>query len=218
MFVRGEGKLIHNRRNQLRVLEHGGESFVVKCFALPSLPNRIIYALFRQSKAERSYHYADMLNRNGFASPEPVAFANQTLFGLWFTRSYYVSRLSKLPYTFENLSDNSIPPEEQIPYLEAVGRFTGRFHNACMLHKDYNGGNLLLGIQQGEVKVELIDLNRIRFHKVGREEGCRNFAERIVADERQWRVMAKTYAAERGLDADWCLTCILQTTEKLKQA
>ncbi len=213
MCRRKEGQLIHDSRNQLRILHHGDEAFVVKCFALPSLPNRLIYAIFRQSKAERSFRYASLLNQRGFGSPQPVAFAEQKMMGLWLTHSYYVSLLSRLPYTFDSLTDGTIAEDEQPPYLEAVGRFTGRFHNANMIHKDYNGGNLLLGTEQGEARVELVDLNRIRFRPVSAEEGCRNFAERIVATERQWQVMARAYAEVRGLDADWCLASILQSTE-----
>ena len=96
-----------------------------------------------------------------------------------------------------------------------MGRFTARFHNAGMLHKDYNNGNLLLGInEQGQAHVELVDLNRIRFHRVGAEEGCRNFVERIAASPRQWSVMVKNYTKERGIDTQQCLDWMADTQKK----
>lgn len=216
-FAREEGLLIHNRRNQLRVLQApDGTPVVVKAFALPSLPNRLIYALFRRSKAERSYRYAQRLNRQGLGSPTPVAFGEEKKNGVWFKRSYYVSVESTLPYTFFNVSDGMFQgTDTEDKLLKAVGCFTARFHNAGMLHKDYNNGNLLLGIDdKGEAHVELVDLNRIRFHRVGQKEGCRNFAERITASPRQWSVMARSYAEERGIDTQKCLEWIMETLNK----
>ncbi len=220
LFAEGQGVLIHDRRNQLRILENKGQKFVVKSFAFPSLPNRFIYAMLRQSKAERSFRYAQMLNSEGFGSPEPVAFAEQKSAGMWFGKSYYVSLLSSLPHTFLDVAHGRVTDKEVVEkYLEAVGHFTGRFHNAGMLHKDYNDGNLLLGIdQEGKAQVELIDLNRIRFHHVSLEEGCRNFTERINATPEQWQVMARCYARERGTDAGKCLELMLPGIEKSNKA
>lgn len=216
-FARGEGLLIHNRRNQLRVLSApDGTQVVVKAFALPNLPNRLIYALFRKSKAERSFRYATLLNERGLGSPTPVAFGEEKKHGVWFGRSYYVSVKSTLPYTFSDVADGKFNnTEAEYALLWAVGRFTARFHNADMLHKDYNNGNLLLGFDsKGEARVELVDLNRIRFHRVGKTEGLRNFTERITADIRQWTVMGESYAKERGLDAKKCLEKIIDLQTK----
>jgi hypothetical protein len=56
----------------------------------------------------------------------------------------------------------------------------------------------------GQVLVELIDLNRLRFHQVDLDEGCKNFAERLPANDRQRRIMAEVYARIRHFDADEC--------------
>ena len=57
-FLRGEGVVIHKGRNELRKMECGGRTYVVKSFHQPNLINRFIYGIFRASKAKRSYLYA----------------------------------------------------------------------------------------------------------------------------------------------------------------
>ena len=71
----------------------------------------------------------------------------------------------------------------------------------CIRFKETDGG----------VKVEIIDLNRIRFRKVGIEEGCRNF-ERLPVKEGWCKIMGETYARERGFDIDVCCRFIYEAT------
>lgn len=201
------GRIIHDLRNQLRILTHGEQEFVVKRFAQPNIINRVAYAFLRQSKAKRSFLYADMLRREGFGSPIPVAYLEQRILGLWFTNSYYVSLRSKLPLTYADLHTDRVDPEEKEKYLLAIGHFTARFHKAGMIHKDYNEGNLLLGMDvQGNVEIELIDLNRIRLRVVGLREGCENMIARLHASPSELEFLAKGYAQERGADVQQCLS------------
>jgi hypothetical protein len=93
-------------------------------------------------------------------------------------------------------------------FLVAVAKTTARLHECGFLHKDYSAGNILLReLEDGTVRVEIIDLNRIRFRKIGLEEGCKNF-ERLPMNEDIVRVMAPPYAAARNLDAMKCQTAM----------
>ena len=58
-----------------------------------------------------------------------------------------------------------------------------------------------------EVKLEIIDLNRIRFQKVNMEKGCKNF-ERLPGTPEMIRIMAEEYAKARGFDALKCYEII----------
>lgn len=208
-FAQGEGELIHDRRNQLRILPMGEEEVVVKRFALPNLLNRFVYALLRSSKAKRSFLYARLLRAKGLGSPRPVAYLEERLLGICLLRSYYVSLRSRLPYTYADVAGEALPRPLMEQFLRAVGRFTARFHMAGMLHKDYNNGNLLLGLDAGgEAQVELVDLNRIRFHHVGLKEGCQNMVERLDYKPWQLALLAEGYARERGVDVEQCLAWI----------
>ena len=58
-------------------------------------------------------------------------------------------------------------------------------------------------VADGTVRVEIIDLNRIRFRKIGLEEGCKNF-ERLPMNEEIVSIMASPYAAARNFDVAQC--------------
>ena len=209
-FNSKQGELLYCHRNELRAFTVGERRVVVKSFAIPNALNRIVYGFIRKSKAQRSYEYARLLLSKGIDSPEPVAWLSVRN-GFLFTRSYYVSRQSTCPYDYNTLLDGKVADlDEQNHYLQLVAHTVGRMHNCGMLHRDLSGGNILFG--DGD-RVEIIDLNRIRFQKVDINEGCRNFSERLMA-RRSWReLMAREYAAERGFDADECLRLISQYNE-----
>ena len=53
-----EGTTIYEGRNVLKRFNIEGCELVVKSFKVPFFVNRVVYALFRKSKARRSYEYA----------------------------------------------------------------------------------------------------------------------------------------------------------------
>lgn len=205
-FRMGNGQVIYNRRNQLRLFERKGVKYVVKSFCKPNFLNRIVYGCLRPSKAKRSYDYSLLLSQKGIHVPAPIGYYSERFLGLFFGRSYYVSKLSSLPYTYNDILSGTLSAEAEETYLRAIARTTARLHEEGMIHLDYSRGNILFGQDSdGVARVEIIDLNRIRFHRVGIEEGCHNFAERLPATGRQRRIMAEEYALVRGFDAEECL-------------
>ena len=96
LFRQDKGTVIYKGRNELREMNWDGTSVVIKSFRVPNLINRIAYGLFRSSKAQRSFEYADMLRKEGIGSPALVAYYTERN-GLLFTRSYYVSLKSECP-------------------------------------------------------------------------------------------------------------------------
>ena len=201
LFRYEKGELIYKGRNELRAFHYKGIDMVVKSFQTPNWVNRIVYGLFRSSKAERSYRYADMLLKSGIGSPRPVGYYTERYL-LFFTRSYYVSLKSLCPYTYYDLVKRDFPNRDEI--LRAIARTTARMHECGYLHKDYSRGNILFRESDKGVEIEIIDLNRIRFRKIGLEEGCKNF-ERLPGTDDMLAVLADEYAKARGFDADECL-------------
>lgn len=212
-FSAGHGEVIYKRRNELRTLSFQGCDYVVKQFAVPNLLNRLVYGFLRKSKAQRSCEYARMLIDKGIDSPHPVAWQTERN-GLLMGHSYYVSEKSRSPYTYADLIglDDSDKPldnlvEQEDHYLRLIARTVARLHEQGMIHQDLSRGNILFG--DGD-RVELIDLNRIRFRQVSMEDGCRNFAERLPATDHQRRIMAEAYAEARGFDAECCYQLMQQ--------
>lgn len=219
-FARGEGTLIHDGRNQLRILAHEGVEYVVKSYKVPILPNRLVYGFLRSSKAERALLNAQRLMRVGIGSPAPVGFINIRN-GLLFTHSYMVTVRSACPYRYDMLLSRQFDCLEQV--CREVGRCTALMHEHGMYNMDYSRGNILFDLsprptEQGSrmvsddagsvsVRLEMVDLNRIRFGRVDMRKGCGNF-DRLPATPSMHRWMAEEYARVRGLDAEECLRLI----------
>ena len=204
-FKNNEGRIIHKGRNELREIDYKGKELVIKSFCKPNPVNQIVYGLFRSSKAQRSYEYAELLLKSGIGTPQPVGYYTERT-GLLFTRSYYVSLKSECPHIYYDLVKSHFTGQERI--LRAIARATAAMHEHGYLHKDYSRGNILFKETEQDVKVEIIDLNRIRFREIGMEEGCKNF-ERLPGTHEMFAVLADEYAKARGFDGAECLKRIL---------
>lgn len=206
-FALDTGQVIFKNRNEIRQFDFPPHSFVVKEFRVPNLINRIAYGLLRKSKARRSFEYAQMLRAAHIGTPEPVAYLEERS-GLLFTRSYYVSLRSSCPLPYMALMDDALPHRDD--YLRHVAQVAAQLHERGWLHSDFSRGNILLRREaDGSIHSDLLDLNRIRFRKVDREQGCKNFL-RLPATPAMLRTLAEAYAEARGFDAEACLRIMQQ--------
>lgn len=200
-FHAGEGTVMFRGRNELRKMTYGGRDFVVKSFHRPNFINRWVYGVFRESKAQRSYEYGLLLVAMGINTPFPIGYV-ETRRGGALTESYYVSLLSSCPYTYEDLFRQRFEREDEI--VRAVGATVARMHEYGFEHKDLGRGNILFDPRPEGVRVEIIDLNRMRIRRPLRlKRGCRNL-ERLPATPRMHRVLAEAYAKARSYDAEEC--------------
>ncbi len=189
------GMVIHSDRNTLRA--HNG--LIIKQFGTPGLVKALLYGLFVKSKARRSYEYAERLLARGVRTP--VAYKEVRVCGL-LRESYYVCAQSRCTHTFNDL----ITQPDNTEALTAIGCFTAAMHEAGALHRDFSGGNILF---DDDGRVEIIDLNRIRWCRhIDLQTGCKNF-ERLNIRREALTVMATAYAEARGFDADECVRYVL---------
>jgi len=202
-----QGETIHSGRNTIKIFDVGNEKWVVKSFQLPNVVNRFVYGIFRKSKARRSYEYALKLLSQGISTPHPIGYYEQKIFFL-FDKSFYVSVMSECNHRFEELiRDANFPDREKI--LKAVARFTAELHEKGVLHSDYSAGNILFSHTNDDINIELIDLNRLKFGKISKVAGCRNF-ERLNLEPGALKIMAEEYAVARGFDKQECVELVLQ--------
>ena len=202
------GRVMYKKRNEIRLFDTEEGPVVVKSFQIPHIANKFAYGFFRRSKARRSFEYAAMLNASGFCSPEPLAYVERRWLG-WFSDSYYVCRQSRCRFAYADLIGGQTARTGEV--MQAIGTLTARLHEAGMIHRDYARGNLLFDFfdpgadrpsdNGAEVRVELIDLNRIRFHRVGLEEGCANF-DRLPGTPEMAAVAAEAYCRRRGYEGE----------------
>lgn len=196
-----QGRTVYKSRNELRVLELQDFSINVKQYHTPIFINRIIYTFFRKSKASRAYEYAMILKEKGFGTPEPIAYLELKSMGL-LSSSYFVSRQIPDFRMMREFADGSdITGREDI--IEALGVFVAHLHQAGILHLDLSVGNILFKKDENGIHFWLVDLNRMRFCSIDEAKGCKNF-ERLRGCEALFRVLARSYAKERGFDSTQC--------------
>ena len=193
-----EGEVIHAKRNVLRNFN----DWISKQFATPSVWRGIIYGWFATSKAQRSYEYAKRLVG---LTPTPIAYREVRYCGV-LRQSWYVCQKSECKYTFNDLIHNkSFPNREQI--LQAIGRFTAELYKLGVYHQDYSGGNILFN-EDGS-KIEIIDLNRIKFYKkMPIQRGLQLF-ERLTIDKEALSILGAAFAQLLGLDKDFVINYII---------
>ena len=63
--------------------------------------------------------------------------------------------------------------------------------------------NILFRDDKEEIEIEIIDLNRMYFGKIGIEKGCKNF-DRLPQTDRILPILSQTYAQIRNLDPTEC--------------
>lgn len=203
-FSRGEGECIYKGRNELRVFTVNGTRLVVKSFGRPHFINQLVYGFLRPSKARRSCEHAHLLASLGIGSPAPVGYINvRTAGGLLFDRSFLVTLESTCPVVYRDLLTQHIP--WCLDAVREVARTAARLHDNGLLHKDFSRGNILLDQRpDGTIRLELIDLNRMRRGPVSLQAGCHNLERLPVTPEMQ-EVLATTYAAARHFEPQECL-------------
>ena len=199
-FAGNEGQVIYEGRNTLRKMDFEGRIYVVKSFHSSPI-NRLVYGTLRKSKAERSYINALLLRDLGVPTPCPIGFMDIRK-GASLSESYYVSLMSSCKHIYSELFDKVFDCEDEV--IRLIGTAVARMHSAGLAHKDLGRGNILFGrLPDGNLGIDIIDLNRMSKGKIGLYSGCKNF-ERLPANEHQHRLLAESYAKERGFDADLC--------------
>ena len=193
-----EGNIIYAKRNTLR--SHNG--FITKQFATPPLWRGIIYGWFCPSKAQRSYEYAKRIEG---LTPAPIAYREIRFCGI-LRQSWYVCQESTCKYTFNDLIHNKSFPKREL-ILQSIGRFTAELYQRGIFHQDYSGGNILFN-EDGS-KIEIVDLNRIKFYKkMPLKKGLQLF-ERLNIDKDALSTLGATFALPLRLDKEWVINYII---------
>lgn len=164
VFARN-GEVLHEGRNTVKLFKVDGQRIVVKRYGHLSFFNRLVYGVFRKSKAERAYRHAIRLHKLGIDTPEEVGFVEIRQRGL-LRDSYFVSAYSDYR-SLRPVTELYMKIREAQPILNALSDFLFRLHWAGVLHRDLNIGNILYKDDgKGGYMFQVIDTNRMRFHRV----------------------------------------------------
>jgi hypothetical protein len=158
------GRLFDDRkRNKIKIFEKDGLSINVKSFKIPNFINKLVYRYFRDSKAKRSYLFANKLIEFGIGTPKPLAYLEHaTFFGL--LDSYYISEHLAADLTFRELVEIPDYPEHAV-ILQQFMHFCFELHEKGIEFLDHSPGNtLIVKTGPGQYRFYLVDLNRMQFH------------------------------------------------------
>jgi len=182
--------VLHNERNEIRVVSFQDSKYVIKAFKIPNIINQFVYRYARPSKAKRSYLYSLKLGSD--LSPEAIAYIEEHKKGL-LSRSYYISK--HFDYDFEIralLYDDTFENRTQI--LEEFAIFTHQLHEIGVLHRDYSPGNILIKKQGNHYQFNIIDVNRMEFKVLSMDDRLSNFV-RLSIDDATMKTILYQYAA-----------------------
>lgn len=185
-------------RNSLKLFNLDGVTVNVKSFKVPNFINKIAYRFFKKSKAQRSFEYANKLQKLGIGTPQPIAYYENPT-ALVFKSSYYLSAHLDCNYTYRDLTFNfNIPNYETI--LRAFTRFTYTLHENNVNFLDHSPGNTLIKIENDTIDFYLVDLNRMRFETMSFEARIKNFAK-LTTHKQMVEIMSDEYA--KCINADY---------------
>lgn len=204
---------MHKARNEIKKIPYAGYTFVVKSFKVPHLLNRIIYTYFRGSKAKKSYENALRLQQLNINTPEPVAVIQELTPTLH--KSYFISIAFDYDYTLRPALRNP-DFENREELFRAFARFTARLHENGVLHNDYSQGNILIKKEQDDYIFSIVDINRMEFRPLSKQERYKNFS-RLWADRDVLEIIAKEYAKIAGYDAQEAIDEICAFDQKHKK-
>ncbi len=173
-----------------------GDDVAVKRFPVVSPGKRLVYRL-RATKAVRAFDHALRLEALGVGTPQPFA-AVEVSRGGWPAASYFCS--AYLPEVREARELRLPGARDRTLLLGLLGEFVGRLHELGVVHRDLTSGNILLvpdRARPGGVSFQLVDINRMRFARVGARAGVANLVQLRLNDDGE--VLAG-YCRARGLD------------------
>mgnify|MGYP001189834753 CR=1 FL=1 len=186
-----EGEVLYKSRNQIKLFQLGERTINIKSFRVPNAVNKIAYKFFRKSKAERSFTYAQILEKKGMGTPSPIGYVEEDT-ALTFGKSFYISEQIDSDLTYRELvTDPNYPDHEYI--LRAFTRFTFELHEKEIQFLDHSPGNTLIQKNEGKYNFSLVDLNRMNFKQLTFEERMLNFS-RLTPQKEMVEVMANEYA------------------------
>lgn len=191
-------------RNLVTRVSYAGVDLVVKQFKIPNGINKVVYSWLRQSKARRSYEYAQKLLTMGIDTAEPVSYIEIRKSGCFHT-GYFVSKFleDNLLHTIEKCDTDT-----QQAIIRDFARFTADMNYNKVFHKDYNSGNIFFRKDGGNYRFALIDINRLRFRRPNRNEALSSL-ERLNLSRLLTVQIAAEYAEVRGWNPDTTCGAVL---------
>jgi serine/threonine protein kinase len=204
-------ELIHDARNQLKSLQFQGETLIVKSFKVPHLLNKIVYSFFRQSKAEKSYVFAEKI---GKFTAEAIAYVECSRYGL-ISNSYFIAKHYEFDFDIRRpLLELDFADRALI--FKSFAAFVYQLHQHNILHLDLSPGNILIKRDEtGQYQFKIVDINRMKFIFLSEKTRASNFSK-LWANNDDLTVMLSEYAKLAAYEQDRFILRGLQANQRNK--
>ena len=212
-----EGDLImKGSRNIIKSNLLGNEKVNIKFFQKQGFIKSIIYSYFRNTKAKRSFYYANYLLEHNILTPFPIAYVEErNAFGL-LGNSFYICEQINYDFTIRELIHNPLFHERDL-VLEQFAEFTFQLHESNINFLDHSPGNtLILNKGNGKYNFYLIDLNRMKFENLSIERRMDNF-KKMWLSKLMVKIISKKYANLSQLKEDQLYAILLKKTQCFKR-
>lgn len=207
-------KVFCNKRNTVELVEIGGSPMVIKRYKRQGWIKGLIYTLLRKTKAQRAYEYANFLNQNGFHSPEPVAYFEESSGGV-FHEGFFIAEYKNFPSVLdlffgEEGKQLPVGSPERKRIAEALSDFTLSLHQNGIQPLDYNMSNILIEDDGKEITFWLIDLNRMQIGRVPRLKKAMLSFFQLGTYYPDYTNLLHNYAATKGWDLETCIYYVIR--------
>lgn len=163
-------KILHDARNQLKIIDLNDKKLVIKKFKKPGIIKGFIYSFLCQSKAQRAYEYATKINK---FTPEPKQYLESYKYKL-LADSYFISEYFDFDFDIRKpLLDKKF--DNKIDIFRQFANFVFELHNNNILHKDLSPGNILIKKHNENYIFKIVDINRMQFGKLSIKQRAKNF-------------------------------------------
>lgn len=191
------GEVVYQKRNEVRRVTFGEQTFMVKRYKCPNMFQRFVYTFFRQSKAARAYRFAAIFRSLGIETPHEVAYMEKRRGGI-FADSWFVSEEAKGTETHLLLREVK---EFSRELADAVMAQVVDMHAKGVLHGDLNLSNFLCTETTDGYRFSMIDTNRSHFCKgwPTRRQCLKNLV-RLTHRRDLFEYLVGSYARQRGWD------------------
>lgn len=202
-------QIYRGARNTLyKVDSPEGDMLCIKHFRKAKFPNSYIYTTVRYSKARRSFEHAKRLLKEGFLTPQPIAWSERR-HGLKLLESYYICEYLELP----NIRDWGKMSDADA-LIDALGAYMVSLHRAGIFHRDFSPGNILVDrLSDGKYQFYLVDINRMNFGVTDRKKLMSMFRS-ISLDPEDTRRLAGAYAKASGEAPETIISEALHSLDK----
>lgn len=207
-----EGILIHDSRDQLRIMKDQGKAMVVKRFCRLKWKERFDCTFSHTSKAQTAYANALKLLELGISTPEPIAYIEEYKYGLlrqdFLVMNYYSEDDTRL------LRDE---PGKHEALMDALVQFLVEMHEKGFLHGNASLANFLYREDAAAptgYRITTIAIESAKWVENPSREECIGNLVGLTRSRSVLTDIVQKYAVLRGWNVEWATTLLKQKFEE----